>query len=89
MKLTDEIVNWLAGWIPDHKAQPKGRRPPLSKARSLRGIFWILDNGAKWKDLPAEVGDCRRRQLPRRRRPHGALAQVGHVGLPAADAVIE
>jgi transposase len=22
----------------------------------VRGIFWILDNGAKWKDLPAEFG---------------------------------
>ncbi len=22
----------------------------------LRGIFWILDNGAKWKDLPAAFG---------------------------------
>jgi transposase len=22
----------------------------------LRGIFWMLDNGAKWKDLPAEFG---------------------------------
>ncbi|NJL73410.1 MAG: IS5 family transposase [Candidatus Competibacteraceae bacterium] len=22
----------------------------------MRGIFWILDNGAKWKDLPAEFG---------------------------------
>ncbi|MBL8879118.1 MAG: transposase [Phycisphaerales bacterium] len=56
MKLTEEIVDWLAKWIPDHKAQPKGGRPPLSKARALRGIFWILDNGAKWKDLPPEFG---------------------------------
>ncbi len=22
----------------------------------VRGIFWILDNGAKWNDLPAEFG---------------------------------
>lgn len=22
----------------------------------VRGLFWILDNGAKWKDLPAEFG---------------------------------
>lgn len=22
----------------------------------LRGVFWILDNGAKWKDLPQRFG---------------------------------
>ncbi len=22
----------------------------------VQGIFWILDNGAKWKDLPTEFG---------------------------------
>lgn len=22
----------------------------------VAGIFWILDNGAKWKDLPREFG---------------------------------
>ena len=22
----------------------------------MQGIFWILDNGAKWKDLPREFG---------------------------------
>jgi transposase len=42
--------------IPDAPASPKGGRPPLDKARVLRGIFWILDNGAKWKDLPREFG---------------------------------
>ncbi len=56
MKLTDEVIEWLAARIPDHKPQPKGGRPALSKRRALRGIFWILDNGAKWKDLPREFG---------------------------------
>jgi transposase len=56
MRLTDEIVEWLAARIPDHKPQPKGGRRPLSKERALRGIVWILDNGAKWRDLPREFG---------------------------------
>jgi transposase len=30
---------------------PKGGRPATDKRAALRGIFWILDNGAKWKDL--------------------------------------
>ncbi len=29
----------------------------MSKRDALRSIFWILDNGAKWKDLPRRFGD--------------------------------
>jgi transposase len=28
----------------------------MDKRQALRGIFWILDNGAKWKDLPRRFG---------------------------------
>ena len=28
----------------------------MDRRQALRGIFWMLDNGAKWKDLPAEFG---------------------------------
>lgn len=56
LKLTDDIRDWLLQRIPDAPVNPKGGRPPLDKARVLRGIFWILDNGAKWKDLPREFG---------------------------------
>lgn len=28
----------------------------MDKRPVVRGIFWMLDNGAKWKDLPAEFG---------------------------------
>jgi len=56
LTLTDEQVDWLADLIPDPTRDPRGGRPPLDKRRVIRGIFWILDNGAKWKDLPAEFG---------------------------------
>lgn len=56
LKLTDEICDWLLERIPDVPISPKGGRPPLDKAKVLRGIFWILDNGAKWKDLPRQFG---------------------------------
>ncbi len=56
LKLTDDIRDWLLERIPDAPVNPKGGRPPLDKARVLGGIFWILDNGAKWKDLPPEFG---------------------------------
>lgn len=54
--LTDEQLDWIAERIPDARRSPKGGRPVVDKRRTLRGIFWMLDNGAKWKDLPREFG---------------------------------
>ena len=56
MKLTDEQLDWLCERIPDRPKNPLGGRPPTDKRKVIRGIFWILDNGAKWKDLPREFG---------------------------------
>jgi len=56
LRLTDDIRSWLLQRIPDTPISPRGGRPPLDKSRALGGIFWILDNGAKWKDLPREFG---------------------------------
>src|SRR5690606_11364373 len=56
LRLTDEEVEWLAERIPDAPVSPKGGRPPTDKRQAIRGIFWILDNGAKWKDLPRRFG---------------------------------
>ena len=56
LTFTDEQLDWIAERIPDARVSPKGGRPPADKRRTLRGIFWMLDNGAKWKDLPAEFG---------------------------------
>ncbi|GIK17451.1 MAG: hypothetical protein BroJett003_24150 [Planctomycetota bacterium] len=54
LTLTDEQLQWMASRIPDHRKSPLGGRPPVDKVKALRGIFWILDNGAKWKNLPKE-----------------------------------
>jgi transposase len=56
MRLTDEQLDWLAARVPDAPVSPKGGRPAIDKREALRGIFWILDNGAKWKDLPRRFG---------------------------------
>lgn len=56
LTLTDEQLDWLADRIPNHEFSPKGGRPPADKRTTLQGIFWILDNGAKWKDLPRRFG---------------------------------
>ncbi|MCB9849795.1 MAG: IS5 family transposase [Phycisphaerales bacterium] len=49
-------MDWLVERIPDHTPSPKGGRPPVDKRNAVQGIFWILDNGAKWKDLPKRFG---------------------------------
>jgi transposase len=56
LKLSSTQLDILESLIPDHEASPKGGRPPISKRKALAGIFWILDNGAKWKDLPRRYG---------------------------------
>ena len=55
-QLTDELIDWLIARIPDPPRNPLGGQPPVDKRKVLRGIFWMLDNGAKWKDLPSEFG---------------------------------
>ena len=46
----------LCDLLPDHARSPKGGRPTTDKRNAIRGIFWLLDNGSKWKDLPEEFG---------------------------------
>lgn len=54
--LTDEQLDWVCAHIPDPPRRPLGGRPVVDKRKVVAGIFWILDNGAKWKDLPREFG---------------------------------
>jgi len=56
LELTDEQLDWLCERIPEHPRDPRGGRPPVDRRKVIGGIFWILDNGAKWKDLPARFG---------------------------------
>jgi transposase len=55
-QLTEQQLDMLCELLPDHPPRPKGGRPRTDKRMAIQGIFWILDNGAKWKDLPAEYG---------------------------------
>ena len=56
MRLTEQQLEWLAERVPDAPVSPRGGRSAIDKRSALRGIFWILDNGAKWKDLPRRFG---------------------------------
>ena len=56
LQLADAELDMLATLLPDHPVNPKGGRPPTNQRKAIGGIFWILDNGAKWKDLPTQFG---------------------------------
>jgi transposase len=56
LTLTDKKLECLCDRVPDAPVSPKGGRPQVPKREALSGIFWILDNGAKWKDLPRAFG---------------------------------
>jgi transposase len=56
LQLTEQELDWICERLPDPPRSPLGGRPSADKRRVVAGIFWILDNGAKWKDLPAEFG---------------------------------
>ena len=56
LHLSESQLDMLCELLPDHPDRPKGGRPRSDKRKVIGGIFWILDNGAKWKDLPKEFG---------------------------------
>ncbi|MCW1885442.1 IS5 family transposase [Luteolibacter flavescens] len=56
MELSEDQLDMLCRLLPDEPARPKGGRPRTDKRKAIAGIFWILDNGAKWEDLPSEFG---------------------------------
>ena len=56
LKLTDEQLDWIVERIPKHEKKPLGGRPVADRRKIVEGIFWMLDNGAKWKDLPKRFG---------------------------------
>ena len=54
--LNESELDWLCENVPNAPRSPKGGRPPADKRLMLQAIFWVLDNGAKWKDLPSKLG---------------------------------
>lgn len=56
LEFTNAQLDWICKQIPGSKRSPKGGRPPADKRKMVHGIFGMLDNGAKWKDLPPEFG---------------------------------
>src|SRR5215213_5491488 len=47
--------------------QLRGARPRQDDRRTIEAIIWRLDNGAKWRAIPAELGDWHHAYLRFRR----------------------
>ena len=45
----------------------RGARPRTEDCRTIEAIIWRLDNGAKWRSVPAELGDWHHAYLRFRR----------------------
>ena len=45
----------------------RGARPRTDDRRTIEAIIWRLDNGAKWRSIPAEFGDWHHAYLRFRR----------------------
>ncbi len=46
LTITEEQLAWLPERMPKPVKSPLGGRPPADYRQVLRGVFWILDNGA-------------------------------------------
>lgn len=56
LRFSKEQIDWFLARIPVSEPNLKGGRPEADRRKTLEGIFWMLDNGAKWKDLPRRFG---------------------------------
>ena len=53
-ELTDEQWELVEPFVPESTA--KTGRPPKDRRLMLNGIFWSLNTGAPWRDLPDRFG---------------------------------
>ena len=51
----------------------RGARPRKEERRTIEAIIWRLDNGAKWRSIPAELGDWHHAYLRFRRWTLGGV----------------
>ena len=63
--LTD--AQWAKFEVGVAAAEIRGARPRIKDRRTIEAIIWRLDNGAKWRSIPAELGDWNQAYLRFRR----------------------
>jgi transposase len=66
-ELARKVWKWLGPQLPERPPAPKGGRPWVDDEKCLLGIVWVLKTGARWKDIPKELGvsysSCWRRHV--------------------------
>src|SRR5512136_1243926 len=53
--LTDAQWKRIEPLLPQRKLRKRGR-PPKDNRRAVEGMLWILKTGARWRDLPKDLG---------------------------------
>jgi transposase len=56
IEMASLVWKWLKPQLPERPAAPKGGRPWVDDELCLRGIVWVLKTGARWKDMPKDLG---------------------------------
>lgn len=53
-ELLDRLWKRVCPLLPPAKPMPKGGRPRADDRACLEGIVYVLRNGLRWRDVPAE-----------------------------------
>lgn len=54
VRLTDEQWEKVRPHLPKAVKSPRGGRPRANDRECFEGILWVLQSGARWRDLPSE-----------------------------------
>jgi len=52
----EQVWKWLEPQLPPRPPALKGGRPWVDDFKCLLGIIWVLKTGARWRDIPKELG---------------------------------
>jgi transposase len=67
MVWAQKVWQWLKPPLPERPAAPKGGRPWVDNQKCLLGMVWELKTGARWRDIPKDLGvsasSCWRRHV--------------------------
>ena len=67
VECAERVWKWLQPQLPPRPSAPKGGRAWADDFKCLIGIVWVLKTGARWRDIPKDLGvsplSCWRRHV--------------------------
>lgn len=67
VECAEKVWKWLKPQLPPRPPAVKGGRPWVDDFICLLGIVWVLKTGARWRDIPKDLGvsplSCWRRHV--------------------------